>query len=241
MATVTGGIGDIKMSALDEPEFQAQNGNYWVMIDGRSIAGSKLAGLTGVTTLPDQRGEGFRAASAGRSLLTENEDIILAGTNVGTDQMVLLGAPANSWNALAVGQRVSFTSTGIVPAPLVSGNTYYVLPINTTTFRVASSQANAAAGTFIDITATPTGTTTVHIFRPPGSFQSDMYVSHAHGASHNLTGNVTMPQNESVQSGGGSGVNSNDLNQALGITVANSGGNETRPRTIAWNAYIRIN
>lgn len=46
-------IGTVLDSFLTETQFQALKGNKWVLMEGQSIAGSDLAVLTGITTLPD--------------------------------------------------------------------------------------------------------------------------------------------------------------------------------------------
>ena len=55
-------------------------------------------------------------------------------------------------------QPIIFTSTGTVPAPLVSGTTYYVINISSTTFKVASSLSDAKISANIDLTGAGTGT-----------------------------------------------------------------------------------
>jgi hypothetical protein len=64
---------------------------------------------------------------------------------------------------------IKFTTTGGLPAGLSAGVTYYAVRQSATTIKVASSVANAQAGTTIDITTQGTGTHTIetHI-RWPG-------------------------------------------------------------------------
>lgn len=59
------------------------------------------------------------------------------------------------------GTPIKFTSTTAVPAGLVSGTKYYAVRQSATTIKVASSLANAQAGTTIDITDAGTGTHTI--------------------------------------------------------------------------------
>lgn len=61
------------------------------------------------------------------------------------------------------GTEVKFTTTNILPAGLATNTTYYLIFQSTTTFKVATSLANALAGTAIDITDTGTGTHTVDV------------------------------------------------------------------------------
>lgn len=61
------------------------------------------------------------------------------------------------------GIKVKFTTTGTLPAGLSTGTYYYLIYQSATTFKVASSLANALAGTAIDITDTGSGTHTVQV------------------------------------------------------------------------------
>jgi hypothetical protein len=84
-------IGDIRQSLLTESQFQALNGAGWVLLDGRSISGSALATLTGITTLPDGRGVVLRGKNNGRSTSTGNPDGDLALGFAQTDQNLAHG------------------------------------------------------------------------------------------------------------------------------------------------------
>lgn len=55
------------------------------------------------------------------------------------------------------------TTTGTLPAGLSLATDYFVIPVATNTFRVATSLANALSGAYVDITDTGTGT---HTFTP---------------------------------------------------------------------------
>ena len=61
------------------------------------------------------------------------------------------------------GTKVQFTTTDTLPAGLSINTDYYLIFQSTTTFKVASSLANALAGIAIDITDTGTGTHTVDV------------------------------------------------------------------------------
>ena len=64
---------------------------------------------------------------------------------------------------------LKFSSSGTLPSGLVAGTRYYAININATTIKVATSIANAQAGTAIDFTDQGSGTHTIetHI-RWPG-------------------------------------------------------------------------
>ena len=56
------------------------------------------------------------------------------------------------------GHIVRFAANSNAPAPCTAGVDYYFIKISTTTWKLASSLANANAGTAINITAQPSGT-----------------------------------------------------------------------------------
>lgn len=64
-----------------------------------------------------------------------------------------------------------FSSTGGLPAPLVTGTAYYAINVDSTHIKVATTPVNAAAGTAIDITTVGTGTHTLDVGE--GSSESD--------------------------------------------------------------------
>lgn len=60
---------------------------------------------------------------------------------------------------LSTGQGpIRFTTTNTLPAPLVINTDYYVIGVDSTHIKVATSQANALAGTNIDLTTNGSGT-----------------------------------------------------------------------------------
>jgi hypothetical protein len=61
----------------------------------------------------------------------------------------------------ATGSKVRVSSSTALPAPLVVATDYWVVKVTATTYRFATSLANASAGTYIDITTTGSGTMTV--------------------------------------------------------------------------------
>ncbi|MEL6391031.1 MAG: hypothetical protein AAFQ02_12810 [Bacteroidota bacterium] len=57
----TGAVGDVKYSILDPVGFQGENGDCWVLMDGRDITGSRLSILTVQNIIPDTRGVFLRS------------------------------------------------------------------------------------------------------------------------------------------------------------------------------------
>lgn len=64
------------------------------------------------------------------------------------------------------GTKVRLTTTTTLPAGLALATDYFVIPLSNTTFKLATSYANAILGTAIDITSTGTGTHTVSWLLP---------------------------------------------------------------------------
>ena len=59
-------IGDVKQSFLTEAQFIAENGNKWILADGRDITGTDYAILLSYNTAPDCRGQFLRSGNLGR-------------------------------------------------------------------------------------------------------------------------------------------------------------------------------
>lgn len=78
--------------------------------------------------------------------------------NAGTDLITY----ANDWSPYT---KVRFTTTTTLPAGLSLNTDYWLIRQSTTTSLVASSYANAVAGTFVDITDAGTGTHTLTVQR----------------------------------------------------------------------------
>lgn len=68
---------------------------------------------------------------------------------------------ANIPSNILTGTRVRLTTTTTLPGGLATATDYYVIKVSDTTFKLATSYANAIANTAIDITTTGTGTHTV--------------------------------------------------------------------------------
>jgi hypothetical protein len=64
-------VGDIKQSMLTEAQFTAIHGDTWVLMDGRSVSGSRYASITGNSTVPDARGRHLRSKSFGANSVTD--------------------------------------------------------------------------------------------------------------------------------------------------------------------------
>lgn len=73
---------------------------------------------------------------------------------------------ANFPSNILTGTRVRLTTTTTLPGGLATATDYYVIKLSDTTFSLATSYANAVAGTAINITDAGTGTHTVNWLLP---------------------------------------------------------------------------
>ena len=103
-----------------------------------------------------------------------DETALIAAANI-CDEMVALEAAstftvvaatdvvtlATSSPGIRTGQQVVLTTTGTLPAGLALATTYFWIQTTATTGKLATTQANAFAGTQIDITDAGTGTHTL--------------------------------------------------------------------------------
>jgi len=81
----SGAVGDIKYSILNPSQFAEVNGDCWVPLDGRPMAGSDLlAQITGLNTLPDVGGAFLRAQEFPNS--PNRDPGRTSGSQVGTVQ-----------------------------------------------------------------------------------------------------------------------------------------------------------
>lgn len=80
------------------------------------------------------------------------------------------------------GQVVRVDSTGTTPSPLAESTDYYVISVNSTNIQLATSYANALAGTAINLTTTGSGT--LMILVPSGTWTENKIVGES---SHALT------------------------------------------------------
>lgn len=83
-----------------------------------------------------------------------------------TSDICTYTSTANVPSNILTGTRVRLTTTTTLPAGLALATDYYVIKLSDTTFELATSYANAIAGTQVDITSTGTGTHTISWLLP---------------------------------------------------------------------------
>lgn len=85
--------------------------------------------------------------------------------DAGTD-IITMTSTTNIPSNILVGTRVRLTTTTTLPGGLATGTDYYVIKVSDSTFKLATSYANAVAGTAINITDAGTGTHTMSRLLP---------------------------------------------------------------------------
>lgn len=149
-------------------------GNYAIVVDARTIKTSFTAGgaainITSAGTLPvyvhpiSEEPTGYKPSRA-----------FSAGTPPNTTTNVITTDGAHN---LTTGDPITFTLTGgVLPTytdglatrSILEGVVYYADVTGPSAFRVATTAANAIAGTHLDLNGAGSGTPTVHYYYTPG-------------------------------------------------------------------------
>jgi microcystin-dependent protein len=207
-----------------------------------SVIGMKYGspgGVGGSTfNVPDLRGMFVRGKAPANVTFTD------AGVNTVTEQ---ISAPAHGFTRSGI--PVRFTTNGALPGGLNPSTTFWIILVNADTFGVASTEANALAGTpLVDLTTPGGGTHTAVQWSDPdagsrtalapggatgnnvGAKQEDASKSHTHGY-------VTATSYGDTHAPGGGGA---DWTGTRAIQSDATGGGETRPRNVAMNYIIKF-
>lgn len=139
---------------------------YWLKCEGQAVSRTTYSALfseigstfgvgDGSTTfnLPDGRGRAL--IGVGTGVLTEA--VAAAGVTPASDT-IAVGSNTDRW---VTGMKVRVSTTGTLPTGISAATDYFLIRDTATTIKLASSLANAVAGTAIDITAAGSGTHTV--------------------------------------------------------------------------------
>lgn len=97
--------------------------------------------------------------------VTVTEDFETTAVNITTDKITIV-------NDIATATEIRFSSTGVVPTPLIAGTIYYAIRSGATAIKVALNAIDAAAETAIDLTGVGSGTHTLDV-NGSGSSESD--------------------------------------------------------------------
>ena len=137
----------------------------WLKCDAAAVSRITYADLFAEIGTTYGAGDGattFNLPGPGRALIgagtgTLVESFAAAAVTTATD-LITVASNVDKW---ITGMLVRATTTGGLPAGLALATDYWVIRISATTIKLASSLANAVAGTAIDITTQGTGTHTL--------------------------------------------------------------------------------
>ena len=209
-------VGDIKYSS-DNPSEPG-----WLTTDGAAVSRTTYGGLAakyaalsypygagdGATTfnLPDHRGRMPIATGTGTVVEIAAASAVDAGANT-----ITVTSNLRKW---VTGMAVVPTSSGGLPDPLVSGNTYYVIRVGaagtaSTAIKIASSLANAQAETGIDLTTQGTGNHTLtHTYDTRGLAERGGQTDHAMDINELLRHRHVAVQGSGASTGAGGNTQS---------------------------------
>lgn len=84
------------------------------------------------------------------------------GVNTGTGEITIDGtAGENNVTPYTTGDQVWLSTAGTLPTPFAASTNYFVIRVDSTKIKLASSEGNARAGTAITITGTGSGTVSI--------------------------------------------------------------------------------
>jgi len=138
----------------------------WLLCDGAAYSRTTYAALFAVLGTRYGAGDGSTTfnvpKSGGRTLVaagtgTDAEAFAAASVNATTD-VITVASNVDKW---ITGKKVRATTTTTLPGGLAINTDYFVMRLTATTIQLASSLANAIAGTAINITSAGTGTHTI--------------------------------------------------------------------------------
>lgn len=124
--------------------------------------------------------------------------------DAGTD-IITMTSTTNIPSNILTGTRVQLTTTTTLPAGLALATDYYVIRVTDSTFKLATSYANAIAGTAINITDAGTGTHTMSRLLPRytnGAGVQAIFFNPAATAMGAATPNLTLAYTNSAQVAG---------------------------------------
>lgn len=212
-------VGEVKQSALTPEQFTAENWGTWKLLNGQSCVGSKLAILTGWTTVPDAFTDGafIRQAKTGRVIGSYEAQDFLSHTHT-------QDAHNHTQNAHNHTQNLhTHTQDSHNHTQLSHNHTQ-----NSHNHSMTSNANNGGAGT-----ASPYSSVGAPSYTNTDDIQSVTAINQAFTALNNPA--TAMNQSSLATNNAAAAVNivATAVNQS-------AGGDETRPNNIAMNFYIRV-
>lgn len=124
-------------------------------IDGLVSSSDALADVITLNGTAPENTTVIKVAKGHYSFPSFTFEIAVADVNYSTNRIT------QEAHGLVTGDSVIFTSTDTVPGGLTADTAYYAIRVDANTFQVATSRANAKAGTAIDIIDAGVGTHTL--------------------------------------------------------------------------------
>lgn len=143
-----------------------------------------------------------QGASSSRTTYSALYAAITADKGTCTISIATPGVVTNSTHGLLTGDMIELTTTGALPTGLSANTNYYVIYVDANTFRLATTLANAIAGTAIATSGTQSGTHNLR-FTPHGiDGATNFLLPDTRGASPTGAGTSTFfTQNETLSLG----------------------------------------
>lgn len=199
-------VKDTTTNAASIPHGGAVQPTYYKYLIGGSAVSAAATAQPSVVTLIDIVGF-YRVttvttttAQATTNTLGQSDTFT---ADAGTD-LCTWTSTANIPSNILTGTRVRLTTSGTLPAGLATATDYYVIKMSDTTFELATSYANAVAGTQINITDAGTGTHTVTWLLPRytnGAGLNAIFFNPAATALGAATPNLSLGYTNSAQVG----------------------------------------
>lgn len=207
------------------------------VVGGRGASSTDDFSAGKVMALPKTLGRALAGYGTGSTSASGGD----AGVDLGNDTLTV---PVNDQTWIT-GMPVAFTLSSGTVSGLTSGFTYYVVRVNTTTIRLASTLSNAQNGTYINFTAksAPTWSIThTYTLASMGEHIGERY--HAMSISELLSHNHTAsPSNLArTQAGGAYAGGGTDL-PGGGVTIGFRGGNTAMSimgPTVYFNVMVKL-
>lgn len=222
----------------------------WLMCDGSAVSRSTYAALfaaisttwgagDGSTTfnLPDPRGR----VSVGAGTGTQTETFATTAINTSTDILTLASNPQDTTARWQTGQKVRFSTTTTLPAPLAANTDYWLRRKSATTYEVYTTLDaalnNLVTTNRVNFTTQGTGTHTI-ILQMAARTLGDRFGSEINGAVPSHTHNVPG------SNGSGSSVTgvqraANSITGVDTTTEGDAAGISNMPPSIVYNQIIK--
>lgn len=142
-----------------EWEFVDYQSQYIDPIDGNVVARFRCtkAGTYPSTAYGTQRLDGFNLSSASVTMPGN----VSTANNTLYSVIISIGDFIGAFQSWPIGTKVHVSTPGTYPSPLAGSTDYYVIPVDASTIRLATTYQNAIDGVAIDLTTAGLGTLTV--------------------------------------------------------------------------------